>query len=225
MTHAIAIIATGIWMLANIGHAQPRTFRMVYPERPQGMQKTAYLFDGSESREISLPNMNLSEVMRLADGEITIAITMDKIETPELLPANAPKLIIPEHARDFYIIITADPGNAYFPVKMNLADMVKYKTGPGETLWYNLTDHRIVAKLGAADMSVEPLGQTVSRAPADASGYYEARFEYQVRGEGAFAPITEQNWWHDAACRHLGFMVNTGGKLPKIYYFRDFRLP
>jgi hypothetical protein len=24
--------------------------------------------------------------------------------------------------------------------------------------------------------------------------------------------------------RHLGFMLNTGGKLPKLYYFRDFRL-
>jgi hypothetical protein len=181
--------------------------------------------DGSKSREVSLPSMNLSEVIRLADGNITIVITVGKIENPELLPANAPRLIIPEHVRDFYIIITADPANEYLPVKMNLADAEGHKTGPGETLWSNSTAHRIVAKLGAAEMSVDPGGQTVSRAPAETSGYYEARFEYQLRGEGPLARITEQNWWHDSTCRSLGLIVDSGGRLPKIFTFRDHRIP
>lgn len=223
MTHTISIFATAICMLANTVHAQTRTCRIVYPDRPQGMQKTAYLFDGSMSREVSLPNRNLSEVIRLADGEITIAITMDKIENPELLPAKAPRLMIPESVRDFYIIITHDPANEDLPIQINRADIEQNKVGLGETLWCNFTAHRIVAKLGATDMSVGPGGQTVSKAPADASGYYGAEFTYQVRGEGPLAPITEQSWWHDSTCRSLGFIMDSGGRLPKILAFRDYR--
>lgn len=46
---------------------------------------------------------------------------------------------------------------------------------------------------------------------------------FQANGNAPPAPITEQRWWHDASSRHLGFVANTGGKLPKIYFFRDFR--
>jgi hypothetical protein len=108
---------------------------------------------------------------------------------------------------------------------MNLVDTGTGKLKPGETLWYNLTGHRIVAKLGTAEMAVDPMGRTISKDPAPTSGYYTAKFAYQAEGKGAFAPITEQSWWHDAQSRHLGFMVNTGGKLPKIYFYRDFREP
>ena len=84
-------------------------------------------------------------------------------------------------------------------------------------------EHRIVAKLGGAKMLVEPKGRTVSKDSIAASGYYSAQFGYQVNGKGKLAPITEQSWWHDAESRHLGFMLNSGGRLPKIYFYRDFR--
>ena len=223
MTRTIAIFATIIWTLAHTSHAQSRACRIVYPERPQEMRKSAYLFDGSKSSEVSLPSMNLSEVMHLADGKITISLTLDKIESPELLPAKAPQLVIPEHVRDFYIIMTADPANEYMPVKMILVDPEEHKAGPGETLWYNFTAHRIFAKLGGTDMSIVPGGQRVSKAPTAAGGYYEADFEYQIRGEGPLARITEQNWWHDSTSRNLGLIMDSGGRLPKIMVFRDFR--
>lgn len=72
-------------------------------------------------------------------------------------------------------------------------------------------------------MSVDPGGRAISKEPLPASGHYAAGFTYQVNGNGPIAPIGEQFWWHDAASRHLGFIVNTGGKLPKLYFFRDFR--
>jgi hypothetical protein len=162
-------------------------------------------------------------VIELPSGEITVAMIPNKINDPKALPPEPPLLKIPELVMDFYIIITPDPNNKVLPVKMNLVDTGGGKLKPGETLWYNFTDHRIIARLGSAEMSVAPTGRTISKDPAPSSGYYIAKFAYQMNGEGAIAPITEQSWWHDANSRHLGFIVGSGGKLPKIYFFRDFR--
>jgi hypothetical protein len=225
MTHILTVLSVGFFILANTLHAQSRTCRIVFPERPQSAPKVAYLFDGKASQAVTLPSMNLSEVIKLPPGELTIAITADKITDPKNLSPKSPLLKIPENVGEFYIIITPDPENTVIPIKMNLVDTGAGKLKPGETLWYNLTDHRIAAKLGSAQMTVDPKGRTISKDPVDASGYYTAQFVYQANGKGEYAPITEQGWWHDTTSKHLGFMVNTGGKLPRIYYFRDFRSP
>lgn len=221
-TRHFFIFAAVFSLLATSLEAK-RTCRVVYPERPQAAPKNAYLFDGKKSQSITLPSMNLSEVIELPSGEITIAMTPNEIKDPKLLSPKSPLLRIPEKIIEFYIIIIPDPTNQDMPVKMNLVDTGSGKLNPGETLWYNFTKHQIAAKLGSADMKIDPMGRTISKDPVAASGYYAAKFAYQANGKGEFAPITEQYWWHDATSRHLGFMVNTGGKLPKIYFYRDFR--
>lgn len=222
---AIAVLTAGFLLSVNTLHAKPRSCRIVFPERPEGAPKIAYLFDGSKSQAVSLPSMNLSEVIELPGGDLAIAMITSAISDPELLHPQAPVLKIPEGVMDFYIIITPDPENKTLPIKMNLVDTGGGKLKPGETLWYNSTEHRIAAKLGAAKMSVDPQGRTISKDPISASGYYVAQFAFQANGKGAYAPITEQSWWHDANSKHLGFMYNSGGKLPKIFFFRDFRDP
>ncbi|MES2982540.1 MAG: hypothetical protein V4727_09525 [Verrucomicrobiota bacterium] len=169
--------------------------------------------------------MNLSEVIKLPSGELTIAMTPNKISDVKTLPPKSPFLKIPEKLMEFYIIITPDTDNKEFPIKMNLVDAGAGKLKAGETLWYNFTEHRIAAKLGSADLTVDPGGRAISKDPAPTSSYYTARFIYQALGKGEYAPITEQSWWHDTTSKHLGFMFNSGGKLPKIYFFRDFRVP
>ncbi len=216
--------AIGLTCPANADPANKRTCRIVFPERPNDAPKSAYFFDGRESREVILPSMNFSEVIELPTGDITILLTPNSITDPENLPAGAPKLNIPEIVRDFYILVTPDPLNATLPLKMNLVSASNGKLKVGETLWFNLTDHRIVAKLGERKLLITPKGRTVSKSPVTDSGYYKAEFGYQAGGEGDFQRITEQYWWHDAKSRHIGFMVNTGGKLPRIYFYRDFRL-
>ncbi len=223
--HTTAILAAGICILANPLQAKPRSCRIVFPERPQSAQKTAFVFDGSKSQSVTLPSMNLSEVIKLPHGELTIAMVPNEINDPKDLSPNAPILRIPEKVNEFYIILTSDPKNQDLPLKMNLVETEEGKLKPGETLWFNTTEHRILAKLGDNEMSVDPKGRTVSKDPVPATGYYIAKFAYQAEGKGPYAPITEQSWWHDTASRHLGFIVNSGGKLPKIYFYRDYRDP
>lgn len=221
----VVIVAAGVAVFTSVLQAKPRSCRVVFPERPRDAPKIAYLFDGKESQRTALPSMNLSPVIEFSGGEITIAMTSQKVDDPEALPPLAPRLRIPEGVNDFYILVTPDPENRHLPVKMNLVDPAGSKLKPGETLWFNGTNHRIIAKLGDARMSVKPQSRSISKSPVPKSGYYNAQFAYQANGEGPVARITEQQWWHDTKSRHLGFIVNTGGKLPRIYFYRDFRVP
>lgn len=184
----------------------------------------ANIFDGKDNHDVQLPSMNFSNVLELPDGDIVIAMTENAVTDPETVAPNTPLLKIPESVSDFYILITPDRENKVFPVKMNLIDTGAGKLKAGETLWFNLTNHKIIAKLGDAKMSVTPKGRTITRNPRSDSGYFTANFGYQADGDGKPAPITDQYWWHDANSRHVGFIVSTGGKLPRIYFFRDFRV-
>jgi len=200
-----------------------RTCRIVFPERPNNLPKFAYLYDGKNSQRVTLPSMNFSKVIDLPSGELTLSLTPSEITDPENLPQNAPKLIVPEDVVDFYIILSSSASNALLQVQLELVNLDNRQLQPGQTLWKNLTDHRIRAELGTKKMSVEPKRETVSYSPVSESGYYRAKFDFQPHGQGNFYKFTEQQWWHDIKSRHVGFIVPTGGRLPKIYYYRDFR--
>lgn len=202
-------------------HKQKRTCRIIFPERPNDSPKFAYLFDGKRSQRIELPSMNLSPVISLSEGEITLYMTDKHITDTKKIVASTPSLKIPANVEDFYILVSPDSENSTLAVKMEMISLKDHK--PGETLWLNKTQHHIAANLGLSEMSVAPESQTVSKAPIEKSGYYKAEFTYQPNGEGEFKKITEQQWWHDAKSRHLGFVVDSGKKLPKIFIFRDFR--
>lgn len=201
-----------------------RTCRIVFPERPNDSPKVAYLYDGRKSQQVNLPSMNFSKVIGLPRGELTLLLTPDEVTDPENLPPNAPRLKIPENVQDFYIFMSPDPSNPVLPLRMNLVNTSDGRLEPGETLWFNLTEHRIVAMLGDNKMSITAKNSTVSEDPIPESGYYRAKFAFQPQSKGEFFKITEQHWWHDTESKHVGFIVPTGGKLPRIYYFRDFRL-
>lgn len=198
------------------------TCRIVFPERGKGAPKTVYLFDGKKNQRIFLPSMNLSNVISLPEGELTIMMAPEEVDRGNL-PQGVPTLKIPENLQDFFILLVADPENAKLPLRMILLNAEGGKLPTGKTLWCNLTDHRILANLEKNKVEVEPNVRTVSANPIPKSGYFRAEFFYQPEAEGKARVITEQKWWHDAYSRHLGIILPSAGRLPKIYYYRDFR--
>ena len=222
---SLALFGAGCLLFTSVLDAKPRTCRIVYPERPRGAPKTAYLSDGEDSRRIGLPSKNLSPVMELPAGALSIAMTPVELGDPAALPPDSPQLQIPEGVTDFYILVTPDPENPILPVQMELVDPGEGGLNPGETLWLNRTDHQIAASLGDAELLAKPRARAISTKPAAESGYYVAEFQYRVKGEGPLVRITEQSWYFDAGSRHLGFIVSAGDRLPKIFFYRDFRAP
>lgn len=221
----LVTLTAGFVIFPNTVFGKERTCRLVFPDRPQTAPKSAFLFDGTKSHAITLPSMNLSDVVKLPPGELTIALAAENITDAKLLSPNLPTLKIPEDVVEFYIVLHPDLENKEFPIKMDLVDAGDSKLKVGETLWCNFTKHRIAAKLGKTEMTADPNSRTVSTAPEDQNGYYVAKFTYQLNGEGEFLTITEQSWFHDAKSKHLGFIISTNDKLPKIFFFRDFRVP
>lgn len=207
---------------------QGRICRIVFPERPQDAPKFLHLFDGKNSQEVELASMNLSPTYKLASGAIQLKLLTAQVEDPKEVPPDAPSVDIPADYSDFLLLVLSDPNNKIAPVKLEAVNLDSENFKIGQTLWVNRTDKTIEGKLGEQTLLLEPasskiLGAPVSDKGVPTSGYYSASFTYQVDEKGVFEPISEQQWWHDANSRHLGFIVDTGGKLPKIFFFRDFR--
>jgi len=200
-----------------------RICRIVFPERPPGAPKVGYLFDGKKNYPVQFASMNFSDIIELPSGDLTLSVATAEISDPKNLPADAPIVKISENIQDFYLLLS--PGSSNGQLRMNLVNVSGGALKPGETLWFNLTAHRIAAKLGESKMLVEPKNKTVSKSPLAASGYYTAELVYQPGAVGSYQRITEQQWWHDVNSRHVGFIVDSGGRLPKIYFYCDFRDP
>lgn len=214
-------------------HAQDtakRTCRILFTERPADAPKTLFLFDGTSSQEVQLPSVNLSQLYPLATDTIQLKLLPAKAD-PENQPSpDAPSVDIPADFIDFLLLVTSDPENKIAPVKLEAINLQTENFKSGQTLWINQTDIEIQAELGTQTLSLDPQSSEISDSPISdegraISGYFKASFSYKPNADAAFAPITEQQWWHDANSRHIGFIMHSGGKLPKILFFRDFRNP
>ena len=228
--HTILRALLVIALLVCAQAAPERTCRIVFPDRPQDAPRSLHLFDGKNSQEVELPSMNLSSVYKLAPDAIQLKLLSAKVEDPKEVPPDAPMVEIPADHTDFVLLVFSDPNNKIAPVKLEAVNLESGTFKTGQTLWVNRTDKTIEGKLGEQTLSLGPGSSKILDAPLSdkgvpTSGYYSASFTYRSGDEGAFEPITEQQWWHDANSRHLGFIVNTGGKLPKIFFYRDFREP
>jgi len=227
------LILPALLAFVNCIHAQDapeRTCRIVFLDRPAAAPKTLYLFDGTTSQIVELPSMNLSPLYKLAAGAIPLKLLTAQADNPKEVPPDAPSVEIPPDYTDFFLLVFSDPNNKIAPVKLEAVNLESESFKIGQTLWVNRTDKTIEGKLGEQILSLQPVSSKIVDAPASdkgvpTSGYYSASFTYQVEEKGVFEPITEQQWWHDANSRHLGFIVDSGGKLPKIYFYRDFRNP
>lgn len=200
-----------------------RTCRILFVERPSGAPSKAFLFDGKTSYQVSLPSMNFGEVIELPPGDITIGMTSQPVSDPELFPSDAPTAKIPEHFQHIYLLVVSDSSNKQIPVRLKLINIDNNQFKAGQTLWINLTKHRIAAKLGSKQLFIPPMKRSVSDEPMSSSGYFKAQFFYQPQGTDQFYPVMRKSWWHDATSKNLGFIIGTHAKLPKIFTLRDRR--
>ncbi len=119
--------------------------------------------------------------------------------------------------------LSADSSNKVLPVKINVINIEKGKLKIGHTLWVNMSEHNIGANLGDEKLVIPARKMTISSPPMKKSGYYLAQFAYQREAKGVFRPIMKKSWWFDATSRHIGFIFNTGARMPKIFTIRDRR--
>ena len=227
ISHLIFVTLLTLFTQLHAQEAAKRNCRILFLERPATAPKSLHLFDGSTSQQVDLPSMNLSSVYAITPNSTQLKLLPAQVDNPENISPDAPAVDIPAEYTNILLIISSDPENKIAPVKLAVINL-NFKIG--QTLWINRTDKTIEGKLGEQALSLEPDSSKIIDAPlgnqtSPTSGYFEASFTYRVQGSDVTSLISEQQWWYDANSRHLGVIANSGGKLPKINFFRDFREP
>jgi hypothetical protein len=169
--------------------------------------------------------MNFSEVIMLPEGALTLGMTPKPLSAPENFPSGAPTVKIPATITDVYLVLVSDAENKVLPIRMLPLDASAGQLKPGQTLWINLTKHSFAGRLGNETLTLPAGGKVVGMPPRSTSGYYKAQFLYQPDGQKEFMPVMQKSWWFDANSKNLGFIIQSGGRLPKIFTFRDHRDP
>ncbi|MFK7852414.1 MAG: hypothetical protein AB8D78_15675 [Akkermansiaceae bacterium] len=219
----ILLLGLGVSLLS--ADAEQRTCRIIFPDRPKDAPDSAFLFDGKLSKEIRLPSRNFSRIVSLPEGELKMFLTLERASGLGAIPEGSPSVVIPASVTDFHLIVLSDPENDVLPVRILPVEADGFHLKPGSTLWINLSKTAIKATLGESSLLLLADSSVMTDAPLAANGYYEASFFYKQDAEDEFVPMTKKSWWHDSTSSGLGVVVDSGGRLPRIHLFRDYRAP
>ena len=201
---------------------QPKcTCRLVFLERTAESPNKAVLFDGTKNHDVKLSSMNLSAPVTLSEGATAIVMTSKKIIDPTTIPTGTPHIKIPTGAKQLYIIVVSDTNNKIFPVKLIAIDSSDSKVKLGQTLWINLSKNLVAGRLNHKKFTIAPRNKLITSPPLEKAGYYKTAFAYKPVGKDLYHPIMKKTWWFDPKSKYLGFIINRGGRLPKIFTFRD----
>jgi hypothetical protein len=223
ITFSLTLIALSCLSLfgGETGHV---TCRILFLDRPANAPTTLHLFDGTASREVDLPGMNLSKTYQLPASTRTLALLPDAIDNPENLPEGAPTAELPEGASDFYLIVSSDPENAVAPVSLRVIDPGADGLLPGQTLWVNLTPHTLRGSLGERELLVEPHATVILDAPRDDAGDFPVSINFKVADSETPRPVCETRWIHDPRARNLAIAYpKASSTSPRISVFADLR--
>lgn len=205
---------------------EKRTCRILYLRAPSGAPTKLQLFDGKTSQEVDLPRMNFSKPYILPPGPLNLRMLTQPVLLPEELPAGAPTAVVPADMRDCYLLVSADPGNAVAPVRLQVVDAGTSKFRTGQILWFNLSPHHVGGTVGSEKLKLKPQSRTVMNSPANKRERYPVDLAFVVNGDKRLHPLCETAWLHDPRSRMVAFVFNEKGRrTPRVLAFSDFRPP
>jgi hypothetical protein len=201
-----------------------RTCRILFLEGPDSAPRSLHLFDGSGSRKVELPRMNLSQVYELPPGNLNLALLPSPPDDSSKLPAGAPAVRVPEEYTDFYLLLTSDPSNKIAPVSMQVINAGMDRLRAGQMLWFNLTEHQVGGRIGSETLVMRPKSTATLDPPAAGSKDYPVDLSYRIQGKEHLYPICETKWLHDPRNRSLAFIFSKPGtRTPRVLVFSDSR--
>ena len=203
-----------------------RTCRVLFLSAPDNAPTKLQLFDGKASQEVELPQMNLSPVYKLPEGELVIRLLATAPLKPEEVSPDAPKAAIPPTMTDFYLLVSSDPSNKIVPVKLQVIDADATKFRPGQMLWFNLTPNSVGGQVGTEQLAMAANSKAIVNAPASKNEDYNVNLSFRMPGNEVLYPLCETKWRHDTRSRSILFVIpQQGSRSPKVLGFPDFREP
>lgn len=219
-----------LWMGLVCGEAMAegggrRTCRVLFLGAPDGAVEKAWLHDGRSGQEVELPQMNLSPVYLLAgEGGGRLRLLRGPVAKGGEPEAGAPVVTLGAEVKDFYLLVTPDPGNPVLPVRLQVIDAGKGDFGTGQMLWYNLTDCSVGGEVGSRRLEMKPNSRVVLDAPAAGSDDYPVNLTFRMADNPRLYPLCETKWRHDPGARSLFFVIaQSGSRTPRVLGFPDHR--
>ncbi|MEY3896250.1 MAG: hypothetical protein RLZZ214_1770 [Verrucomicrobiota bacterium] len=203
---------------------QKRTCRILYLNPPPNAPTKLFLFDGTASQEVELPEMNFSDVYQIAGGDTNVHLLPGAVLKPEEIPAGAPAGRLPAVITDFYIVVSGDPANKVVPVQFQIIDAGSEKFKRGQMMWYNLTGNAVGGQLGSQKLAIKGQSRAIIDSPAKGEEDFDVNLSYVIQGDPQFHPICQTKWVHDPRSRMVMFVYGGAqNTTPQIAGFKDFR--
>ena len=222
----ILLLALSFTASAIAQEKAARTCRILFMNPPADAPRKIFLFDGVASQEVELPEMNFSDVYKIASSDTATAVTLLRAPVVDAkdIPAGAPIAKLPAAIVDFYLVVTADSNNMIIPLKLQVIDAGAEKFKRGQMMWYNLTSNSVGGQLGSQKLAMKGQSRVIIDAPAKANEAFDVNLSYLIPNDPQFHPICDTKWLHDPRARMVMFVY--GGEdnsAPQVVGFKDFR--
>ncbi|MES2923629.1 MAG: hypothetical protein V4819_18885 [Verrucomicrobiota bacterium] len=214
-------------LIPTLVTAQPkaaRSCRVVFASAPADAPEKLFLFDGTSSQEVELPQMNLSPIYKLPAGPLVVSLLSAAPAKAKGISPDAPKVTIPEAVTDFYLIVTSDPSNTIAPVKLQMVDATPNGFPKGRMIWFNLTANTVNGKVGTEQLALASNSRVVLGLPTATGGDYPVNLTFRQPGNDVDHPLCETKWSHDGLPSTLFVLVmESGSRTPRVLAFTDLR--
>lgn len=209
-------------LLAFALPAEARKVRAIFIQPPGQVPEKAVLYSGKEFVEIELPQRNLSPEVNLPDGELVLAVLPDRPAQGSPVPADAPKVKIPEAWKRCVLLFFHDPSNPRFPARIIPVNASTADFPKGHTRIYNVSRATVAARFGDIPVKVEP-GQTGSvKPPVSGEGDYPVAIDCAFPGDTTPTAICRSQWRHEPDARQILFVTPVEGyKAPRVWGVLD----
>jgi hypothetical protein len=202
-----------------------RTCRIVFLGASEKDPEKLHLHDGTATREVDLPRLNLSKVYPLPGGAITLRLLAAPPAEGEAPNPAAPSAKVAETVGDIYLLVSPDPTNKTVPARMQVIDATADRFKSGQMLWFNLTAHEVGGQVGKQKLAMKSRSKLILDPPADKAGDYNVNLSFRIAGKGDLYPLCETRWVHDPANRTVLFVINEpGSRAPRVLGFPDHRV-
>lgn len=203
-----------------------RTCRILFLAAPDDAPKTIFLNDGTTTQQVELPSLNLSDVYKLAPGNITLRLCTAIPTDEQPIPAGVPAVAVREAIVDCYLLIASDPKNTVMPLQCQVVNADPAGFRMGQMMWINLSPYQVGGQVGSRTINLKPQSQAIMESPLEGTGYYPVKIGYVPEKDQNAAVLVTTQWLNNPIGRMVVFiMILPNSRIPRIKGYSDYREP
>ncbi|WPJ97179.1 hypothetical protein SH580_05585 [Coraliomargarita algicola] len=212
-------LLAAILLFGGISSLFGRSAQVLYFKAPKNAPQSVHIYQSAtQSVEVDLKRNNFSKSFNLEDGAITLRFLGTKLQEGQEFPVAAPSLEVPADYDKVLILAFANPRNPVFPVRFKVIKANDETFGPGDRMFINFTDYRIVGNVGNQKLDLASHSIKVVSDAAKPKQSYQVRLDRVDPAIGKPYTFIRQAWRQSSTKRVLIFVYSAPGSGSVTYY-------